>query len=509
MKNKSIALNYVYNLIYQILIIIIPIILIPYISRHLLSEAIGEYSFSFSIVSYFVTISLLGIVYYGNRQISLIKNDSIKLNDVFWGIFLFKLIISIISFILYILFVSFFIDESMKPLYYVQSILILSVMLDISWFFTGMEDFKNILIRNVFVKLLSLSMIFILVKKPEDLILYALILSLSEIIGQALMWISLPKYKIKINFKNIKQYKVIEHGKGLFILFLPRAAIQIYTTLNVTMLGVYNTKQEVAYFDYANKIVSLLLAIVTSVGIVMLPRISMMTKKSDKDDISKLLSKSLRTMLYIGIPIMFGLMSISNVFVPLFLGDEFSYVAVLLLVLPIKMIFVIISNVTGIQFLIAHNRNKEFFVSSILGGVISIIINILIVKNLGSLGSVLSLIIAEMIVTFSQIYFVRKDISIIRVLLSSWKIFVSGLVMFTTVFYISKNFYTNIIDFISNRTSINGNLLEIIIIMILILIGVSIYSLLVIILREETNEIILNKLKKLFSRREINRDDNE
>lgn len=502
MSKKSLSNNYLYNLAYQILIIIIPILLIPYLARTLLADAVGEYSYSFSIVSYFVTFSMLGIVYYGNRQVSLSKDNKEELNNTFWGIFGFKLIISMISLIVYLLIIFFVLDSGFnKTLHLIQMIFIISVLLDISWFFTGIEDFKKILVRNLVVKLTSVIMIFIFVKKPEDLIVYAFIMAGSEILGHLLMWISLAKYDLTFNFNNIKEYKVLEHGKGLFILFLPRAAIQIYTTLNITMLGYFTNNNQVAFYDYANKIVSVLLAIVTSLGIVMLPRISAMQKEDNKEEIKILLDKSLRTMFYIGIPIMFGLMSISKIFVPWFLGDEFNFVSILLLFLPIKMIFIMISNVTGIQYLISHNRNKEFFISSLLGGVASIIINLIFIKQYGALATVFSLIIAEFVVMLSQLIFVQKDFNVFAILIKTWRVFLSGIIMFISIYLIGNIYYDKIVNKILSLIAINTIVVEIFTTFILIGIGALIYLVLIAILREPLNKLFLDKLKGLIKRR--------
>lgn len=504
MKQNSITKNYIYNLIYQLLIIIIPIILIPYISRTLLSNAVGEYSYSFSIVSYFVTFSMLGIIYYGNRQISIKKDNQKELNQTFWGIFIFKAIISFIALIIYFLLISFIIKTDNKQLYLIQGIFILAVFFDISWFFTGVENFKSILIRNLIIKLSSIILIFMLIKKPEDLIIYAIILAASELIGQALMWISLPKYKIKFNKSSLKEYEVFKHGKGLFVLFLPRAAIQIYTTVNVTMLGFYTNNNEVAYYDYANKIVSILLAIVTSVGIVMLPRISSMKHGNKTKEINVMLDQSLRIMFYIGIPIMFGLMAVSNLFVPWFLGESFSYVSVLLLYLPIKIIFVMISNVTGIQYLIPHNRNKEFFISSLLGGIISIAFNIIFIKSLGSLGAVFSLVLAELVVAIAQIYFIRKDLPILKSILKTWRIVLAGFIMFVVIFVLSKYTYTNLVSMITNLINLRPIIVEALVTILFIVVGALVYMLSVIILKEPLNKFFKDKIKSVLNKRKAN-----
>lgn len=500
MIKNSITKNYIYNLIYQILIIIIPIILIPYISRTLLSDAVGEYSYSFSIVTYFVTFSMLGIVYYGNRQISIKKENAKELNQTFWGIFIFKALISLAALLIYIILIQFVLKIDNKPLYMIQGIFIISVLFDISWFFTGVENFKSILIRNLVIKFTSIILIFILIKKPSDLVTYAIILAASELFGQVLMWISLPKYNIKFNKKELKEYEVFTHGKGLFILFLPRAAIQIYTTVNVTMLGFYTNNSEVAYYDYANKIVSILLAVVTSVGIVMLPRISSMKQENKNEEINKMLDRSLRLMFYIGIPIMFGLMAVSGLFVPWFLGESFNYVSVLLLYLPIKIIFVMISNVTGIQYLISHNRNKEFFISSLIGGVLSITFNLLFIKSLGSLGAVFSLVLAEFGVAAAQIYFVRKDLPIMKSILKTWKIFLSGLIMFVVIYLLSKYSFASLVKTVTNTLGTKVLIAEAIVTMLFIMFGALVYLLSVIILKEPLNKFFKDKIKNILKR---------
>ena len=169
----------------------------------------------------------------------------------------------------YIFFVN---GNNYQNYYFILIMELVSTCFDISWFFQGLEEFKKTVIRNIIVKLISFICILVFVKTKNDLSIYILIYVLSNFIGNISLWIYLPKYieKIKINELNI-----FKHLKPTLWLFIPQIAMQIYTVLDKTMIGtIIEDKSEVGYYEQAQKIVKLCLTLVTSLGIVMVPRMA-------------------------------------------------------------------------------------------------------------------------------------------------------------------------------------------------------------------------------------------
>ncbi len=318
----SVAKNYLYNVFYQLLMVIIPIITVPYVAKVLGTYGTGVNAYSFSIAQYFVLFGMIGVSLYGNRTIATVRDDREKLNKKFWEIYILQLITCSIATFVYIIYVLNFV-ESNRNIYLVQSLYIISAAIDISWLFMGLEDFKKTVTRNTVIKIIGVICIFTFVKSIDDLLIYVGILAISNFLGQLVLWGYVGKI---INLKFIKFINFNEMIKNLnpmIILFVPQIAVQIYTVLNKTMLGIISTESEVGIFDNSEKIIKITLAIVTSLGTVMLPRISNEFAKGKLEKVNEYIYKSLNFVSIIAIPMAFGIAAISKEFVGWFLTDEF------------------------------------------------------------------------------------------------------------------------------------------------------------------------------------------
>lgn len=242
---KSITKNYIYNLLYQILVLILPLITTPYISRVLGAENIGIYSYTISIVTYFILFGSLRVALYGQREIAYNQNNKKKYSMIFWEIVILRTITMTISLILFYLI---FVNGNQYQTYY--KILILELIencIDIIWFFQGLEEFKKTVMRNTIVKLVSVISIFLFVKSKNDLQIYFWIYVLSTTIGNGSLWLYLPKFLEKVKLKDLK---IIRHLKPTLGLFVSQIAVQVYTVLDRTMIGaIISDKSEVGFYD--------------------------------------------------------------------------------------------------------------------------------------------------------------------------------------------------------------------------------------------------------------------
>ena len=249
----QVAKNFLYNVSYQLLVIILPLITVPYVSNILGAEGIGDYAFTYANMQYFVIFGMVGITLYGNRQIAYVRDNKEKLRNTFFSIYTLQLITTTISFILYLIFVLVFNNGDYKWLYIVQGINIIASMTDISWLFMGLEQFKKTVVRNTIVKLASLASIFIFVKSSNHTVIYTLILALSALVGNLTFWLYVPK---AIGFKSIKISELNLHLKASLALFIPQIAIQIYVLLDRTMLGAITDTVQVGFYENSQKIVT-------------------------------------------------------------------------------------------------------------------------------------------------------------------------------------------------------------------------------------------------------------
>lgn len=497
-KGNTIGKNYTYNLIYQIIIIAVPIILIPYLARTLTPVGVGEYSFGYSIVSIFSLFALLGVHLYGTKEISIVRDNEIDKQKVFWEIFFLKALISIIVIVIFLISLIFLPD---KKLLLIQGFLLLANLLDISWFFTGIENFKTILIRNFSIRIVTTTLIFIFIKRPEDVYLYAFILGATELGGHLLMWFDFKKYQMFKGFNDVKQtMNIFKHLKGMIILFLPTAIILLYTNLNSVMIGLLSNKTEVGFYDMAAKIVNMLLVIISSLGTVLLPRISHYFEKNMHEDIHYVLNRAISVMSFLAYPIALGVIALAPLFIPWFLGANYLPVISVISVFSLKIILVIFSNVVGIQYMIPTNKYKSFIVSVSLGAIVNLILNIFFIPRYGALGAAISMVIAEFIVTVSQILMVRKHVHFMPAILTTYRSLISALIMGLSVYLSLTYFKDTLYEFINNW--IHREVISVAILIIAYaLFGILIYFLVNLILKNKDQKFIINKALEIVFRK--------
>lgn len=399
---KSIKKNYIYNVSYQILTLLTPFITTPYISRVLGAEGIGTYSYSNSIVSYFVLVAVLGLHTYGQREAAYSQDNPYKITGIFWETTIFKLITSVISLTAYFIFISFLRNNS--AVFLIQSITILATALDISWFFQGLEEFGKIAMRNCGFKVLNIAFIFLFVKNKDDILLYILGITALTLAGNISMWSFLPKYLVKIRFVDIK---IFHNARDIIQLFIPTVAIQIYTVLDKTMIGMYaSSYSENGFYEQAERLSKMALMIITSLGTVMSPRIAYTYIKKDIEKLQYYMYRSYRFVWFMAIPIMFGLIAVADLAVPWFYGPGYERCIILIRIFSFLVLAIGLSNVTGMQLLIPIKKQNVFTVTVLAGAAVNLVINIFLIPKYFAVGAAVASIIAEYMVTAIQFIYV-------------------------------------------------------------------------------------------------------
>ena len=440
-KQSSIKKNYIYNVLYQILLVLTPLITIPYLSKIFGADGIGRISFVESIASYFMLFAALGINTYGQREISYYQDDKIKTSESFYNTFLLKLITSSTVLIIYLLLSVYYFKSY---IYLAFAFSIVSVLVDITWFFSGIEDFFSIVTRNVFFKVLSIAYIFIFIKSKNDIVWYCISIGLFTILSNLSLYPLLKKYLIKVDIKSIHPFK---NFKVVLSLFLPTIAIQIYTVLDKTMIGLITKSEfENGYYEQSIKISRFLLLIVTALGTVTVPRVAYYFEKNDDKKLKNLIYNSYRFVLMISIPMALGLYVISDNLVPWFLGNDFSKSILLIKIVSFLIIFIGLSNVTGIQYLVPTKNQNKLTLSVIIGAIINFSLNLYLINVYKSVGAAISSVIAEFTITMVQFYIVKDEISFVVVLKNSLKYLLSGICMFAITLAFSKRLAPSIIN---------------------------------------------------------------
>lgn len=434
MAKKSVAKNYIFNLLYQLLTIVTPLITTPYVARVLGVENNGIYGYTWSIVTYFVLFGSLGTALYGQREIAYIQNDRKKQTNVFWEILSIKTIAYLIVIIAFYL--MFCLNGDYSLFYKILVIELVANLIDISWFFQGNEEFDKTVIRNMIVKITGLVCVFLFVKNENDLWKYFLIYVLSDLLGNLSLWIYVPRYLEKSNKKKLHLKK---HVKPIILLFLPQISVQIYAVLDKTMLGqLTKSMSEVAYYDQAQKIIKALLLVVSAMSTVMCSRVANSYAKNKINDVKKYLKQSVSMVWLIATPLVFGVFAVASEIVPIYFGNGYDAVIPLMCTTSLILIGIGLNNVTGIQYLIQAGKQNIFTLSVTVGAVINVILNLVLIKLFGTIGAVYSSIISEFVILAIQLFYTKEVITIKDIIYSSIKYLVSGIVMFIVVILLGK-----------------------------------------------------------------------
>lgn len=415
--------NYAYNFSYQLLVIILPILTTPYVTRIFSSEDLGTYGYFNSIVTYFILLATLGVANYGTKEVSANRKN---IQPTFWGIYSLQVVAAFISIVLYLL-LCWSVPSMQNPVAYILGLSLLSKGLDISWLFQGLEDFRKITIRNITVKLLGILSIFLFVKTPNDLYLYVFLLTGFELLGQLSMWLPAKEFIGKPHFDVVHAK---EHLKPVILLFLPQIAISLYVTLDRTMLGALSSTKDVGIYDQALKIINILLTIVTSLGSVMLPRVSSLLSSGDYKAVNKMHEMSFLIYNLIIFPIIAGMLIVNKDFVNFFLGKDFQEARVAIDIMIARMFFIGWTNIMGIQILIPHNKNREFMLSTTNPAFVSVGLNLLLIPSLGFIGASITSVLTEALVWVIQYYYTRSYLKEVPILSSMLKIILSSSLMY-------------------------------------------------------------------------------
>lgn len=429
--------NFLYNAFYQIFILLVPLITTPYIARILGPNGVGINAYTSSIIQYFVLFGGIGVDLYGNRQIAFVRDSKEKRTQAFYEIFIMRFFTVFLAYIFFLVFL--FLIGNYHAFYLAQSVQIIAVAFDISWFFMGMENFAVTVIRNLIIRILTLASIFMLVKSYSDLWLYILILSVSTLLGNATLFFNLRKYITLPRFK----LHLWRHFKPSLMMFLPQVAMQVYLVLNKTMLGSLDSVSSAGYFDQSDKIVKMILSIVTATGTVMLPHVANAFSRGEKQKAKDYLYNSFSFVTAISLPMTMGLLAVTPKLIKLFLTSKFKDVIPVMSIELIVIILISWSVVIGYQYFLATKQLKNYTTAIVSGAIVNLIVNIPLIITLGAVGAAISTVISETTVTGYEMFALRKQVKFQRLFTDFGKYLFAGILMFVVVFVTDRFSPTN------------------------------------------------------------------
>lgn len=408
---KSENKNFIYNVVYQLLIYVFPLVTIPYVSRVLGVDNIGIYSYTYSIVYVFMLIALLGINNYGCRSIAQCRDNKDELSRQFISIYSFQLISSSISILAYIIFIATS-DTKYTLISALQLIYLISVLFDINWFYFGLEKFKVTITRNLIVKVLSVICIFLFVKRRSDLWVYTLIMASAMLLSQLYLFTILHRF---VFFVKVKVSDIFSNAKEIFVLFIPVIAFAVYRVMDKTMIGYFSSVTELGYYENAERIINIPISIIVALGTVMLPRMSYLIK-TDSESANNTINSSMKLALILASIMAIGAFAISEDISLLLFGPEFYKSGNIIKALAFTIIASAWANVIRTQYLIPRGKDNVYVASTIFGAIINLISNFIFIPIWGAYGACIGTLFAEFSVAIYQTIAVKKELPISKYL---------------------------------------------------------------------------------------------
>lgn len=418
-EKKSLKLNVAMNAILNMSAFVFPLISFPYVSRVLLAEGNGKVAFASSLISYFLMIAQLGVPTYGIRACAKVRDDKRLLSKTAHELLIINLVMMAVSYGmlgLALAFVPRLREERM--LYLVCSLTIFFTTIGMEWLYKALEQYAYITVRSIVFKALSLVAMFALVRAKEDYVIYGGITIFASSASGVMNFIHARKY---IDMRPLGGYEFKPHLKAVAIFFAMSCASQIYTHLDTVMLGFMDTDTVVGYYNAAVRIKQIMVSVVTSLGMVLLPRASYYIKNKQMHQFQTISRKSLGFTLLAAAPLTLYFILYARDGIYFLSGEAYEGAVVPMQLIMPTLLFIGLSTVTGIQILVPMGREKMVLYSIICGAVVDVILNLFLIPPYGAAGAAAATSIAEFVVTVFQFVVLWKEIKPALAKLQYWK----------------------------------------------------------------------------------------
>lgn len=425
MKTKSIKLNFIMNFLLTASSILFPLITFPYVSRVLGPTGTGNVTMGTSVVSYFTMVAMLGVPTYGVRACASVRDNKVELSKIVQELLIINIIMMLIAYIAF--FITIFCVPSfriMKTLYLMSSIAIVMNVIGVNWLYQGLEQYSYITFISLVFKVVALVLMFALVHKADDYIWYALITVIGGFGSSIFNFIRLRKL---ILLKPFQHYDFKRHIRPMFTFFAMTVATTVYTNLDVVMLGLMKSNYDVGLYNAAVKIKLIMVSLVTSLGTVLLPRISYYYEQNQVKEFHNLISKVFSFVLLFAIPCCLYLMVFAKDTILFLSGKEFLEAVPAVIIITPTILLIGLSNITGIQVLVPTGKESLVLRSVVCGAVVDFVLNLMMIPKFGAAGAAFGTLAAELVVLIVQCVYLKALLNQIKTTIE-WRCLFESLV---------------------------------------------------------------------------------
>ena len=410
--------NALYNVAYRMFSIFLPLLTAPWLSRVAGQAGVGLYEYAWSISYVFCLVGMLGLENYGVRAIARVKEDQAELNRVFSQVWRMQLLVAGVTLLAWFGYV-FLVAGEEQGIALALSLMSVSCLVNLDWCLMGLGEFKPIALRNTAVKLMGAASVFLLVKGPEDLWLYALVWSLTTFLGCLSCWGSL---RGRVKLIAVPWQEALRHLAPCAMLFTSVIAVSVYRQMDKVMVGAIAGMEQNGLYASAEKIIYCLSGLISAIGTVMLPKATRMVSQGRMEELKKHLASTMDLILCMTSALAFGVAAVAEDFAPLFFGEDFAAAGPLMVPLAFTLLTIGWANVIRTQWILPHGRDKLLILSVCTGAAVNLLGNSLLIPRLGAMGAVIGTLMAETAVPVVQYLRLRRELE--------WKPYLISLVRY-------------------------------------------------------------------------------
>ncbi len=396
--------NAAYNVAYRVFSILLPIVTAPYLSRVVGKAGVGLYEYAWSISYMFCLVGMLGLENYGTRAIARVRDQREALNRTFSEIWRMQLMVAGLALAGYGVYVAFIAGEERFIALHL-TMMSVSCLVNLDWCLMGLDQFRPIALRNTAVKLMAATAVFLFVKGPEDLWVYALVWSLATLAGCLSCMASL---KGKVRLVKVAFSDVARHLAPCALLSITVIAVSVYRQMDKVMVGALAGMAQNGLYGNAEKIIYCLSGFISAIGTVMLPKVSHLTRQGQTERVLRHIDLSMELILCMVSAMAFGVAAVADRFAPLFFGGEFAASGPLMAALAFTLIAIGFANVIRTQWVLPQGQDRVFIISVSVGAVINLAVNSLLIPRMQAMGAVIGTLMAEFSVPVVQWLFLRR-----------------------------------------------------------------------------------------------------
>lgn len=474
---NKLARNYVYNVSYQILVLIAPLFTAPYLARVLGADALGTSSYITTVSNVFTTIGMLGIQNYSIRQIAYVKHDQRELKKEFSDILMTRFSLGIATTACY--FVLIYVSDS-RMLFLIQIFYVVAYFLDPCWFFIGMEDMGPVVARNFAAKLACVAGIFLFIKSEQDLYKYVFLLSITTLLPSLAAIPLLKRYGVLDGIKLPTIKTVKKHIRGSLHVFWPQVATLIYLQTDKVLLKWFVSSSSVAFYDQAEKLVKIPLTLITALSTVMMPRLAAEYNTHNTEKIQSYLGGTIRFSMMLACPMMLGIAGIAGTLIPWYLGDAFIPVTRAVRVLCPIIILSSLIGISGDQYLVATEQTDYLTKSYVVAAIANVAIDVISIPAIGILGAAIGTLAAQGISCVMQYNVMLRQVSVGKTIMDSLRYLLYSIPMLACVacleYYLPTTWVTTLMQ---------------------ISCGILIYFIMLVITRDTMLQLVFRKVKSI------------